>query len=174
MKRAIPKIYYVIICICSILMLVGLIGGKKNLFCRLENIQKEQIYPVQEVQVNEDLKQVWLDINSPDGVSMTLEIYSGHQAVRVFADGVKIYAIEGPDSMWGSTSGALYNFIEIPVNAEEIKVEIESIYVEDRNREVEYFIGDGMAMMRGYVRNSVPNMLIRVCRFRFLTFAGFA
>lgn len=162
MKRAIPKIYYVIICICSILMLVGLIGGNTNMFSRLETMQKEQIYPVQEVQVNEDLKQVWLDINSPDGVSMTLEIYSGHQAVRVFADGVKIYAIEGPDSMWGSTSGALYNFIEIPVNAEEIKVEIESIYVEDRNREVEYFIGDGMAMMRGYVRNSVPNMLMSV------------
>lgn len=162
MKKIIPKIYFIILCICSLLMLMGLIGGKTNLFSRLENMEKEQIYPVREVQINEDLKEVWLDIDSPDGISMTLEIYSGHQAVRVFADGVKIYALEGADSLWGSSSGALYNFIEIPVNAEEIKVEVEAIYAEDRDRIVEYYIGDGMAMMRSYIRNSVPNMLMSV------------
>ena len=160
MKKSIPGIYFVLLCICSVLMVVGLIGGKTNMFSRLEIMQKEQIYPIREEQVNENLKEIWLDIDSPDGVSMTLEIYSGHQAVRVFADGEKIYAIEGADSIWGTTSGALYNFIEIPVNAEEVKVEVEAIYSEDRDREVEFFVGDGMAMMRGYVRSAIPNMLM--------------
>jgi len=162
MKRTIPGIYYIILCICSMLMLTGLLLGNTNMFSRTETMEKVQIYPVREEQINENLKEVWLDIDSPDGVSMTLEIYSGHQAVRVFADGEKIYAIEGADSIWGTTSGALYNFIGIPVNAEEIKVEIEAIYSEDRDRVVEYFIGDGMAMMREYVRNAVPNMLMSV------------
>ena len=162
MKRTIPGIYYIILCICFMLMLTGLLVGNTNMFSRLETMKKEQIYPVREEQINENLKEVWLAIDSPDGVSMTLEIYSGHQAVRVFADGEKIYAIEGADSVWGTTSGALYNFIGIPVNAEEIKVEVEAIYSEDRDRVVEYFIGDGMAMMREYVRNAVPNMLMSV------------
>jgi len=143
-------------------MIVGLIWGNTNVFSRLESMEKVQIHPVREVQINEDLKEVWLDIDSPDDISMTLEIYSGHQAVRVFADGVKIYAIEGAGSIWGGTSGALYNFIEIPVSAEEVKVEIEAIYSEDRDREVEFFIGDGMSMMREYVRKAVPNMLMSV------------
>ena len=162
MKKTIPGIYFIILGICSVLMLVGLIWGNTNVFSRIESMEKMQIYPTKEVQVNEDLKEVYLDIDSPDGISMTLEIYSGHQAVRVFSDGIQIYAIEGAESIWGSTSGALYNFIEIPVNAEEIRVEIEAIYPEDRNREVEYFVGDGMAMMRSYIRNSVPNMLMSV------------
>ena len=162
MKKVISRIYYVILAICSLLMIIGLMYGKTNMFSRVETLEKEQIYPVREVQLNENLKEVWLDIDSPDGVSMTLEIYSGHQAVRAFADGEKIYAIEGAGSVWGTTSGALYNFIEIPVNAEEIKVEIEAIYEEDRNREVEFFVGDGMAMMRSYVRDAIPNMLMSV------------
>lgn len=162
MKKAIPGIYFIILVICAVLMLVGLIWGNTNVFSRVESMEKTQIYPVKEVQVNEDVKEVYLDIDSPDGISMTLEIYSGHQAVRVFADGVQIYALEGANSIWGSTSGAKYNFIEIPVNAEEIKVEIEAIYQEDRNREVEYFVGDGIAMLRSYVRNAVPNMLMSV------------
>ncbi len=162
MKKSIPGIYFIILAICAVLMLVGLIWGNTNVFSRVESMEKTQIYPVKEVQVNEDLKEVYLHIDSPDGVSMTLEIYSGHQAVRVYADAVQIYAIEGTGSIWGSTSGALYNFIEIPVAAEVVKVEIEAIYPEDRNREVEYYVGDGMAMMRSYVRNSVPNMLMSV------------
>lgn len=160
MKKAIPGIYFIILDICAILMLVGLIWGNTNVFSRIESMEKTQIYPVKEVQINEDLKEVYLDIDSPDGVSMTLEIYSGHQAVRVLADGEQIYALEGAGSIWGTTSGAKYNFIEIPVDAEEIKVVIEAIYPEDRNREVEYFVGDGIAMLRGYVRRSIPNMLM--------------
>lgn len=162
MKKTIPGIYYIILFICSVLMVIGLMWGNTNVFSRTEFMGKVQIYPIRETQINEDLKEVWLDIESPDGVSMTLEVYSGHQAVRVFADGAKIYAIEGADSIWGSTSGALYNFIEIPVNAEEIKVEIEAIYEEDRNRDVKFFVGDGMVMMRDYVRKAMPNMLLSV------------
>lgn len=162
MKKTIAVLYHIILCVCSILMVMGLMVGKTNLFSRMEIIKKEQIYPIKENRINEDLKEVWLDIESPDGISMTLEIYSGHQAIRVFADDKKIYAIEGADSIWGGTSGALYNFIEIPVSADEIKVEVEAIYEEDRNREVEFFIGDGMTMMRDYVRLAIPNMLLSV------------
>lgn len=160
MKKIIPGIYFIILDICAVLMLVGLIWGSTNVLSRVESMEKMQIYPVEEVQVTEDLKEVYLDIDSPDGISMTLEIYSGHQAVRVFADEVLIYALEGADSIWGTTSGAKYNFIEIPVEAEEIKVVIEAIYPEDRNREIEYFVGDGIAMLRSYIRRSIPNMVM--------------
>ena len=162
MKKTISKIYYILLTVCSVLMVMGLMLGNTHMFSRVENMGKEQIYPIRQEQITEDLKEIWLDIDSPDGVSMTLEIYSGHQALRVYADGEKIYALEGADSIWGTTSGALYNFIEIPVNAEEVKVEIEAIYAEDRDREVEFFVGDGMAMMRAYVRESIPNMLMSV------------
>lgn len=74
-EKTIPGIYFIILVICAVLMLVGLIWGNTNVFSRVESMKKTQIYPVKEVQVNE----------------------------------------------------------------EEIKVEIEAIYQEDRNREVEYF-----------------------------------
>ena len=158
MKKTIPGIYFILLDICAVLMLVGLIWGNTNVFSRLEYMEKTQIYPVKEEQLTEDLKEIYLNVESTDGVSMTLEVYSGHQAVRVFADEKLIYAFEGADSIWGTTSGAKYNFIEIPVATEEVKVEIEAIYEEDRNRGVEFYVGDGIAMLRAYVRGSIANM----------------
>jgi len=158
MKKIIPGIYLVLLNICAVLMFVGLNWGSTNVFSRIESLEKTQIYPVREVQVTDDLKEFYLDIDSPDNVSLALEIYSGHQAVRVFSDGTLIYALEGADSLWGTTSGAKYNFIEIPVNAEEIKVEVEAIYPEDRDRQLEFFVGDAISMFRTYVREAVPNM----------------
>jgi len=160
MKKIISGIYFIILDICTVLILAGLIWGNTNVFSRIETLQKKQIYPVEEVQVTEDLKEFYLDIASPDGVSLALEIYSGHQAVRVFADDELIYALEGADSIWGSTSGAKFNFIEIPVAAEEIRVEVEAIYSEDRDRTVEFFVGDAINMFRGYVRGAIPNMIM--------------
>ncbi len=162
MKKTIPGIYFVTLTVCILLMLAGVIWGNTNVFSRVESFEVTQIYPVKEKQINENLKEAYLDIESPDGISVTLEVYTGHQAIRVFADGSLIYALEAAESIWGHTSGAKYNFVEIPVNAEEIKVEIEAIYSEDRNREVEYFVGDGIAMMRSYMRRAVPNMLLSV------------
>lgn len=162
MKKIIPGIYFVLLDICMVLMAIGLIWGNTNVFSRIESMQKTQIYPVDEVHVTEDLKEFYLDIDSPDGVSMALEIYTGHQAVRVYADGELIYALEGAGSIWGTTSGAKYNFVEIPVAADEIKVEVEAIYPEDRDRELEFFVGDAIGMFRSYVRSAVPNMLMSV------------
>lgn len=162
MKKTIPKIYFVTLTISILLMAAGVTWGNTNVFSRVESLEKTQIYPVKEIQVNEGQKEVYLDIDSPDGVSVTLEVYTGHQAIRVFADGRLIYALEAAESIWGYTSGAKYNFVEIPIDAEEIKVEIEAIYSEDRDREVEYFVGDGIAMMRGYIRSAVPNMLLSI------------
>lgn len=161
-KKTISGIYFVTLAIGILLMLVGVIWGNTNVFSRMETLEVTQIYPIKEKQVNEDLREVYLDIVSPDGISVTLEVYTGHQSIRVFADEKLIYALEAPDSIWGYTSGAKYNFVEIPVSAEEIKVEVEAIYPEDRNREVEYFVGDGIAMMRRYMQNTVPNMLLSV------------
>ena len=141
MKKLISGIYFIIFSICTVLLLVGLAWGKTNVFSRVESLAKKQIYPVKEVQLSEDLKEYYLDIESPDGVSLALEIYSGHQAVRVYAGEELIYALEGADSLWGSTSGAKYNFIEIPVAAEEVKVEVEALYSEDRDRKLEFFDG---------------------------------
>lgn len=160
MKKAIPGIYFIIFDICTVIFLAGLLWGKTNVFSRIENMQKTQIYPVEQAQLSEVMKEFYLDIDSPDGVSMALEIYSGHQAIRVFADGELIYALEGADSLWGSTSGAKYNFIEIPVAAEEIRVEAEALYAEDIDRELEFFVGDAIGMYRGYIRTSLPNMLL--------------
>ncbi len=171
MKKIIPRIYFVLLGIGAILMLTGLIWGNTNVFSRIENMETTQIYPTEEVQVSEDIKEVYLEVESTDQVSMGFMVYTGHQAIRVYADGKKIYALEGADSLWGSTSGAKYNFMEIPVGTDEIKVEVEAIYPEDRDRELEFWIGDAIAMYRSYIRGSMINMvlsLLSICMGLFL------
>lgn len=160
MKKKISVIYFILLVIAIMLMLVGLTWGKTNVLSRIESLEKKQIYPTHEAQLTEDLKEYYLNVKSTDGVSLALEIYSGHQAVRVYADGTLIYALEGADSLWGSTSGAKYNFIEIPVATEEIRVEAEALYVEDRDRQLEFFVGDAINMFRGYVRGAIPNAIM--------------
>lgn len=160
MKKNISRIYFLLFSIATVILLVGLVWGKTNVLSRIESLEKRQIYPVKEVQLTEDLKEYYLEVESPDGVSLALEIYSGHQVVRVYAGEELIYALEGADSLWGSTSGAKYNFIEIPVATRDVKVEVEAIYEEDRARELEFFVGDAISMFRGYVRGAIPNAIM--------------
>lgn len=160
MKKKISKIYFLLLNIATVILLVGLLWGKTNVHSRIESLQTRQIYPVKEMQLTENLKEYYLEVESLDGVSLALEIYSGHQAVRVYAEEELIYALEGADSLWGSTSGAKYNFIEIPVATRDIKVEVEAIYEEDRERELEFFVGDAIGMFRGYVRGAIPNVIM--------------
>ena len=95
MKKKISKIYFLLLNIATVILLVGLLWGKTNVHSRIESLQTRQIYPVKEMQLTENLKEYYLEVESLDGVSLALEIYSGHQAVRVYAEEELIYALEG-------------------------------------------------------------------------------
>ena len=56
MKKNITGIYFILLGICTVLLLAGLILGKTNVISRVESLQKKQIYPVREIQLTEDLK----------------------------------------------------------------------------------------------------------------------
>lgn len=162
MKKMIPRAYGTLLIAAVILMITGLFLGRTNVFSRMKNVEKQQIFPVKEVQVSEDKREVYLEIDSPDNVSMTLELHSGHQSIWVYADDVLVYSFLETDSIWGNTSGAGYNFVEIPIGTEEVKVVIEAIYPEDRSRETIFYVGDAIAMFRGYIISSIPEMLLSI------------
>ena len=162
MKKIISSVYGLILMLAIALMIIGLFVGRTNVYSRIRNMEKEQIYPVKEVQLSEDKREVYLEITSPDNISLTLELYSGHQSVWVYAGETLIYSLLETDSIWGNTSGAGYSFIPLPLNEKEIKVVIEAIYPEDREREVNFFVGDGIGMFRNYIIAAIPEMLMSI------------
>ena len=127
MKKVIQYIYYILTSMAAILMLAGLIWGKTDEFSRSKQIGKMQVYPEREVAVSENIHEFYLDIKSPDGVSMMMELYTNRKEVEVYADESLIYAFWMPESIFGHNSGAKFHFIEIPVQAEEIKAMIKIV-----------------------------------------------
>ena len=160
MKKVIQYTYYILISISAILMLAGLIWGKTDEFSRNKQMEKMQVYPEREVAVSENTHEFYIDIESPDGVSMTMELYTNRKEVEVYADEHLIYEFRMPESIFGHNSGAKFHFIEIPVQAEEIKVVIKTIHDEKWKDAPEFYVGDGLAIYRNHIKDSLPDIVL--------------
>ncbi len=141
-------------------MLGGLIFGKTKDYNLGETVETREIVPTERIQVADDLKEYYLELDDDDRYSDTLELYSAHQEVHVYADGELIYSIEDPESIFGHTTGARYSFIKLPAKVDEVKIVVKALYMEDANREIEIRLGDGVSMYQRYIRNTIPTTVV--------------
>lgn len=71
-----------------------------------------------------------------------------------------IYSLEYTDSIFGKTTGSVYNFVSLPSDAEQLKVVIRALYPEKRGAKMEFYTGNGLAMYWNRIKDSALGILV--------------
>lgn len=108
-----------------------------------------------------------------------LLFYTNHQEVHVYMDDIMIYANTKADSIFGHTTGAVWNQIAMPEQSGTVKVVITPVYPSVIQKTCEFYQGNGVAMGYAILKDSFPSMLmcigiiiIGVCMLCFWGFFG--
>lgn len=102
----------------------------------------------------------YLKIENIDESNNTLLFYTDHKEVFVYVEDELIYSLEKEDSIFGRTSGAMWNIISLPFDTKEVKVELTSVYPNLTAQEVEFLLGSAITMQREVVLDSIVDVII--------------
>ena len=78
----------------------------------------------------------------------------------MYMDDIMIYANTKADSIFGHTTGAVWNQIAMPERSGTVKVVITPLYPSVIQKTCEFYQGNGVAMGYAILKDSFPSMLM--------------
>lgn len=162
MKKAISLIYLVMVVVLLAISCIGYKAVNFKIYNPLLDEAISVIEPVEMVEVSEDIKEFYFILEDDTRVDQCLEFFTNHQRAAVYLDGELVYTLEGGNSIFGKTTGSKFNFVACPSGTKEIKVVIEAVYPQVRDREYEFLYGDDNAIYQQIVKNSIWTCIVSV------------
>ncbi|MCM1252037.1 MAG: GGDEF domain-containing protein [Clostridium sp.] len=164
MKKTISlqNVYIIFLCIHIVLLVIAGFSIKENKFNLGEQNSYAEITPIQHDVTSNGEEEIQQYIFSIDNTRMNsyLMFYTNHQEVSVSANGEVIYTRTKADSVFGHTTGAVWNLVEFPSDTSEIIVTIKPIYPSGWGDEHTFYQGNGVAILRELLHNSFFSMFI--------------
>lgn len=162
-KITLQTIYIAYICIHIILLIIAAFSIKESKFNLGETNSYTEIIPTQyDVFYDEEGEnQVYtFSLDGSQRMNNYLMFYTNHQEVFVYADNELIYKRSEADSVFGHTTGAVWNLMEFPAGTKEIEVIITPIYPSGIGNQHTFYQGNGVEILRRLLHDSFVSMFI--------------
>lgn len=153
-KITLQTIYIVFLCIHALLLVIAGLTIKENKF----NLREESSYIEIEPgghEILSDGTQRYTFSCAPSDMDYYLLFYTNHQEVFVYADNELIYERNKADSIFGHTSGAVWNMMEFSAETKEIVVTIKAVYRSGETNSHTFYIGNGVGILRQLIHDSI-------------------
>lgn len=172
--------YIVILTMMAVLAVSSFFVVKRNMYNPARERGLQEVEPVSHEDESDGS-----DVYSFEFMKLTpsmrnLLFFTNHQEVRVYMNDVMIYANERADSIFGHTTAAVWNQIELPEISGTVKVRITPVYPGQKQTNYTFYLGNGVAMGYAIIRQSFPSMLmclliliIGICTLCFWGFSRF-
>ncbi len=167
-KITLQNVYILFLCIHIVMFIIGGFSIHENTFNLGEETSYTEILPIQHDVISNNEKVGIADSEAQEYIfsvknqymNSYLMFYTNHQEVFVSADDELIYTRTKADSIFGHTTGAVWNLVEFPSDAQKISVIIKAIYPSGRSDEHTFYQGNGVAMLRELLHQSFVSMFI--------------
>lgn len=155
------KIYIIFMTVLIIMIIAGGFLIKENKFNLGEENSYTQIFPIDYIKTDDGKRQYTFNIDS-NPMNNYLMFYTNHQDVYVYADNELVYERTKVNTIWGHTTGAIWNIMSLPLNAKELVVIVDPIYKSGENDQHVFYYGNGINMLRTMVYESIPSLLVSI------------
>lgn len=162
MKRAITKIYAVLLSVGFILILISVHGATVKI---MNPASGAVACSVTETKIDEDVREFYLDMGQLAADSNSIQFFTSHQYIWVYEDGELIYSREDGGSVFGSTPGGGWNFVKVRQDSEELVIRIEAVYPQIRDYNVTFYQGDVLQVVLDILRKSIPEVVVSILDF---------
>lgn len=153
-KITLQGIYIAFLCVHLVLFIVAGVTIREDKFRLRAETPYIEIEPDSHEILSDGTQRYTLACES-DGKDYYLLFYTNHQEVHVYADNELIYARNKSDSIFGHTSGSIWNMVEFPADTAEIVVTTKAVYQSVENNGHVFYMGNGVSILRQVFRESV-------------------
>jgi diguanylate cyclase (GGDEF)-like protein len=159
-NRRISMIYGIFLIIGLLLCIGSLIFIPIETHTAYDTTAKIELLPTDITIENEDVREFhFKDIDWKKNGSC-LNFNSTHQEVEVKADGELIFQRKSVQTIWGHTPGFAWEYIEIPVDTDEVTVTVTACYPEVRDMTMTFYQGFGKDMVQSVFRQEIFTAII--------------
>lgn len=158
-KITLSKIYIGFLCFHIIMLIIAGFSIKENKFNLGEKNPYVEITPNNYERTSDGAQQYTFVVES-NHMNSYLLFYTNHQEVHVYADNELIYERNKSRSIFGHTTGAVWNLMEFPSDTKEITITTKAIYPSGTNNEHTFYQGNGIKILRQIIQNSILSLLI--------------
>lgn len=125
-----------------------------------QDVSSGVLEPVSINRIDELTREFTFDVSDLNMDQTDIAFFSKHQFIEVYSDGRLIYAYTEDGGIWGHTTGAFWNFVNIPYAATEVKMIFTAAYDIVANEVPTFLIGDELGIYYNIVRSSVPTLTV--------------
>ena len=157
------NLFIVFLILSAVLVLTAACTVKENKYNSSLGEGNQILEPirVEEVDLAKDVFEFTLpELNETNN---TFLFYTNHLEISVYVDEELIYSLESDDSIFGRTPGAMWNIMQLPVDAKEMRVETTQAYPSLGQQEIEFQLGNAITMERDVVANSIIDVCVCLC-----------
>lgn len=154
-KISVTNAFYLVLAACIVVVLLSFLLTTTNLYDNSVEGTREEITPVRVEQINNHFTNYFFTEGQIDDRNSSLMFCTSHRNISVYADNVLIYERKSSNSIFGRTTGTVYNIVEIPADCSRLKVTLDTVYTSSEGDPITFYQGNGITMFSGVLRNSM-------------------
>lgn len=152
-KLTLQHVYTIFLCVHLALLVIAGFCVRDNIYYPTEKGSYTRISPDSQ-ETAADGAQLYTFTVDPNRSDCYLMFYTNHQEVEVRADGELIYARQKSNTIFGHTTGAVWNLMNIPHGTAVVTATIRASYSSGADNEHVFYQGNGVDIIREMVHSS--------------------
>jgi len=160
-KVTLQSVYIAFLCIHILLLIIGGFTIKENKFDLSGQEACTELEPDSYERADDGTQRYTFTCEANDR-DYALLFYTNHQEVQVYADQQLVYQRGRADTIFGHTSGAVWNMMEFPADTKEILVTIKAVYPSGESNQHTFYVGNGVKILRQLIHDSAFAMCVSV------------
>jgi diguanylate cyclase (GGDEF)-like protein len=153
-------VYGILLTVGIIFCIGGLIFIPIDTHTANDNATITELTPTDFITDGEDVREFHFNNVDWKNNGNCLHFVSSHQEIEVVADGEIIFERQGVKTIWGSTPGFSWEYIEIPVDTKNVTVTVTACYPSVRDVSMDFFQGFSINMLKHAFRQEFPTGVI--------------
>jgi len=123
-QNGIKRMYLMLLAIAVVLILAAVISNNsKHSEVNILNMKPDEV-----VQVGEYATEYRFDVGAKSLGGQGIAFFTNHQNVTLYCNDARFYELLQADSVWGHTTGSVWNFVHLPYETKEVRIVLEQVY----------------------------------------------
>lgn len=151
MLSGIKRLYIIVVNVALFLMIAAFVGENSG------NSTVDLLYlePDEIVEESEYITDYHFHTHERELDGQGIAFYTNHQNVTVYCGSARVYEIKKADSIWGHTTGSVWNFVHIPYGTKDVRIRLEQVYESYDMDSISVYAGNDRELYRSILENSI-------------------
>lgn len=155
MHHGVKRLYLVAVNVMLVFVIAAFLGSSPT----KEAVEPIYLEPDEIVESDEYVTEYYFHIMEKDLSGQGIAFFTNHQNVMVHCDNARVYELQAADSIWGHTTGSVWNFVHVPYGTNDVCIRLEQVYESYDMDSFSIYAGNDRELYCAVLKNSMFSMV---------------